>query len=82
MSDIVERLIAGSGGGSHWMELHREAAEEIKQLRKIATIAVRVADSAWQEKSGEYVFPQIVMLELDAAIRERIKYEEMLRADA
>lgn len=58
------------------------SAEEIKQLRKIATLAVRVADSAWQEKAGECVFPQSVMLELDAAIRERIKYGETLKADA
>ena len=33
MTDIVERLEAGTGGGKHWMDLHTEAANEIKQLR-------------------------------------------------
>jgi hypothetical protein len=36
MTDVVERLLAGTGGGKHWMELHEEAASEIKRLRKDA----------------------------------------------
>lgn len=33
MTDLIERLRAGSGGGKHWMELHTEAADEIERLR-------------------------------------------------
>jgi hypothetical protein len=33
MTDIVERLLAGTGGGKHWMELHEKAAAEIASLR-------------------------------------------------
>lgn len=33
-TDVVERLLAGAGGGSHWMELHREAASAIQSLRE------------------------------------------------
>lgn len=32
-TDVVDRLLAGAGGGSHWMELHREAAATIQSLR-------------------------------------------------
>ena len=32
MTDIVERLKAGTGGGKHWMELHEEAAAAIVRL--------------------------------------------------
>jgi hypothetical protein len=34
MSDLIERLRAGTGGGKEWMELHKEAADEIEQLRQ------------------------------------------------
>jgi hypothetical protein len=35
MTDTVDRLLAGAGGGKHWMELHTDAANEIKRLREI-----------------------------------------------
>jgi transcriptional regulator NrdR family protein len=33
MDDLVKRLLAGTGGGKHWMDLHEEAADEITRLR-------------------------------------------------
>ena len=33
MDDLVKRLLAGTGGGQHWMDLHEEAADEITRLR-------------------------------------------------
>ena len=33
MTDLIERLRAGTGGGKHWMDLHTEAADEIERLR-------------------------------------------------
>ena len=44
MTDIVERLKAGTGGGKHWMELHEEAAAEIERLRA-ALNYISTADS-------------------------------------
>lgn len=35
MSDVVDRLLAGTGGGKHWMDLHEEAAHEITRLRNL-----------------------------------------------
>jgi len=32
MNTLIERLRAGTGGGSHWMELHKEAADRIEEL--------------------------------------------------
>ena len=34
MSELIERLRAGNGGGKEWMELHKEAADEIERLRE------------------------------------------------
>lgn len=33
MTNLIERLRAGTGGGKHWMDLHTEAADEIERLR-------------------------------------------------
>lgn len=33
MTNLIERLRAGTGGGKHWMDLHEEAADEIENLR-------------------------------------------------
>ena len=33
MDDLVKRLLAGTGGGKGWMDLHEEAADEITHLR-------------------------------------------------
>lgn len=35
MSDVVDKLLAGAGGGKHWMDLHEEAAHEITRLRNL-----------------------------------------------
>jgi hypothetical protein len=43
MTDIVDRLLAGTGGGKHWMELHEEAAAEIRRLRTDAAKSERRA---------------------------------------
>lgn len=40
MSDVVERLMAGAGGGKRWMDLHTEAAHEITRLRAALEIAM------------------------------------------
>jgi len=45
MSELTERLRAGAGGGSHWMELHREAADALEaQEAKIAELETEKAD--------------------------------------
>jgi hypothetical protein len=38
MTDVVERLLAGTGGGKHWMDLHEEAAAEIVRLRALTSL--------------------------------------------
>ena len=34
MDDLVKRLLAGTGGGKHWMDLHEEAAARIVKLER------------------------------------------------
>lgn len=55
LADLVERLLAGTGGGKHWMDLHEEAAGAIQQLGA-ALAAVEAAVAAergrWERALG------------------------------
>ena len=52
MTDLIERLRAGTGGGKHWMDLHTESADTIEaQAERIRVLreALEVARNglAW-----------------------------------
>lgn len=49
MTDIIERLRAGTGGGKHWMDLHNEAADEIERLRAEREVCGTGANCCYKE---------------------------------
>lgn len=45
VSELIARLLAGTGGGKHWMDLHEEAATAITKLQsENAALRQRVAE--------------------------------------
>lgn len=52
-TDVVERLLAGAGGGSHWMELHREAAGTIQSLREEVRLLNGQSRLQAEEENGD-----------------------------
>lgn len=69
MSDIVERLLAGTGGGKHWMDLHEEAADNIKALRERVERAEQA--SRWESDMCEQALADIKALRQQVADLER-----------
>ena len=45
MGDLVKRLLAGTGGGKPWMDLHGEAAARIEALEARVAAADKLAEA-------------------------------------
>lgn len=60
MTDVVERLLTGTGGGKHWMDLHEEAAGEIQQLRTRVVAALAALEMIYKT-CGEECFEYLRM---------------------
>lgn len=46
MNNLIDRLLAGTGGGKHWMDLQAEAAHTITRLQGEASVMIGLLTEA------------------------------------
>jgi hypothetical protein len=76
MSDLIERLLAGTGGGKHWMELHEEAATRIKELESRLEMSEHVTEIMPSD------MPQWMWDAIDKGLLARRSMEKVAKLEA